>query len=77
MQGKFALDELQNEQEHHTHGRERQNTARIAGPGLFGLRVDPDRPVDESLAAGVRFAGVDPIHVVAQRYMHGHQRHHQ
>ena len=73
VQRQLALDELEDEEEHDADGREGQHAAGVTAPGLFRFRVGTDQPVDEVLCARVLFGRVHPVHVVAQRRVHGHQ----
>ena len=74
VQRQLALDQLEDEQEQDADRREGQHAAGVGAPGLFRFRVGSDQPVDDALTARVLFGAVDPVHVVAQRHVHGRQR---
>ena len=74
VQRQLALDQLEDEQEQDADRGEGQHAAGVGAPGLLGLRVGADQPVDDPLDAGVLLGAVDPVHVVAQRHMDGRQR---
>ena len=73
VQRQSALDELEDEQEQDADRREGEHAAGIGAPRLFGFRVGADHAIDDLFAARVLLAGVDPVHVVAERHVHGHQ----
>ena len=52
-----------------------EHAAGVCAPGLFGLRVGPDQPVDHTLDAGMLVGGVNPVHVVAEWHVHSGKRH--
>ena len=74
VQRQLALHQLEDEQEQDADRREGQHAAGVGAPGLFRLRVGADQPVDDALGARVLFGAVDPVHVVAERHVHGRQR---
>ncbi len=45
-----------------------------APPGLLGFRVGADEAIDAALDVVMVLRRVDPVHVIAQRHMHGGQR---
>ncbi len=69
VQRQRALHQLKDEQEQQADRREGQHAAGVGAPGLFGLRVGADQPVDEALTTQMPFGGIDPVHVVAQRHV--------
>ena len=74
VQRQLALHQLEDEQEQDADRRERQHAAGVGAPGLFGLRVGADQPVDRRVRPGCPCAGVDAVHVVAERHVHERQR---
>ena len=74
VQRQLALHQLEDEQEQDADRRERQHAAGVGAPGLLRLRVGADQPVDAPARRGVLLRAVDPVHVVAERHVHGRER---
>ena len=74
MQRQPALHELEGEQEQDADRREGEHAAGVCPPGLLGLRVRADDPVDHPLGARVLGGRIYPVHVVAERYVDRGQR---
>lgn len=74
MQRQLALHQLQGEQEQDADRGEGQHAAGIGAPGLFGLRIGADQPVDDALDTRMLLGCVDAVHVVAERDVDGRHR---
>jgi hypothetical protein len=73
----LVLDQLKYEQEQDAERRERQHASGIGAPGLLGVRVGTDQPVNHPLGAKVLLGRVDAVHVVAEGHMDERDRGHQ